>query len=1203
MANIRTVALTSWLFAAACASGSSAPTPPASAPNPGTPSIPTAGNAGVAVGVQQTAVSLGVTIMAADTAGAPRLLRTIVPRPAPAGPPGPPGPPGPAGPPGMTAGAAARAHVTALARLWIHNASPIGLMENGTQQLRNGASVVRLTQHVGGIPVHDAELHVMVHPDGSLVAVSGTLLPAAKPPSFGSTSKIALERALDQLYGKTRVRPAISETGVHAGWTQLAVATDPQLRVTSARARRELLPIGPGVVGAVWIVELMGTAPAAPGADPSLVSVTAHRYTVGDTDGRIIGDADLIQHDAFVYRAYAETTGNRHPLDSPLQDFSPHPTGTPDGEVQAAINSNLVVMEAFNHTFDKWLPDNATTTSGNNVVAISDFDGSLDLSDGDLVPQVRAGRVLNYPYDTTQEPLATAAQASAGAVNVFFTTNWLHDWWYDSGFTEATGNAQVDNFGRGGIDGDPLRAFAQNGALAGSRDNAFMATPGDGGSPLMAMFLWSAGTNTALSTPAGLVRSEAFVAGPHTFDLTGQIVVVDDGVAPGNDACQPITSNVAGKIALVTFSAACGSIVAVANVAAAGAVGVVLADGALDDPRLFAGNAAANIPGVAIGATDGAALAARIAAGPTVVELSSAPNGPERDGDLDNTVVSHEWGHYLHHRLTICDFGAQCSGMSEGWGDFDALMLVARDGDDRNGTYAMGQYAEDDGTFDAAFFGIRRFPYSLDRSKNDLSFRHIADSAALPDLPGRPNGIINSEVHNVGEVWASMMWEVFNVLIDQHGFDIAHRRMSDLVVAGMLLAPPEATFTEQRDALLAAASGLDTDDLLLMAAAFAGRGLGSCAVGPSNGAPGNEGVVESGTIAAKLEVGTATLTDDGVSCDHDGVLDPGESGLLRVTVANAGPLAAEQVTVTPSTTSAGIRFGTPVVLPALQPFSSVDLAIPVTLLASAPRNTSVTINLHIAGEDTCDRAGTTISLTQRTGIDELVAATKVDQVETTLTPWTPTGSFATALWGRASIATNHVWFGQDADFITDTQLVSPALAVSPSDSFIVKIDHAFDLESSGGNLFDGGVIELSSDGGATWRDVSAFGVDPGYTGLIFVGAENPLSGQPAFSGTSPGFPALRTLTLNFGTQLAGRSVMLRFRIGTDEAVAQTGWVIDNIDVSGITNTPFPALVAEPSTCTARKAAPDDRDDSAVLATHAAPSTSLSAFDNVSVMYK
>jgi len=52
-------------------------------------------------------------------------------------------------------------------------------------------------------------------------------------------------------------------------------------------------------------------------------------------------------------------------------------------------------------------------------------------------------------------------------------------------------------------------------------------------------------------------------------------------------------------------------------------------------------------------------------------------------------------------------------------------------------------------------------------------------------------------------------------------------------------------------------------------------------------------------------------------------------------------------------------------------------------------------------------------------------------------------------------------------------------------------------------------------------------------------------------------------------------------------------------VSGITNTPFPTLVSEPSTCAARKAADAT---SSVLATRGAPATSLDAFDAVCVSY-
>ncbi|HET7500351.1 MAG TPA: M36 family metallopeptidase, partial [Kofleriaceae bacterium] len=767
----------------------------------------------------------------------------------------------------------------------------------------------------------------------------------------------------------SRARPAIAELAADAGWYRLDVAADARLQVNEARARRVLAKDG-GALIAAWEVEVDGDAPADPLGDPSLTTPSSRRYLIADATGKIVSDTSLIQHDAFVYRVYAETTGNRRPLDGPLTDFSPHPTGFPDGSAPAGtVPSNLVVMDAFNQTVDSWLPGNATTTSGNNAEAFSDLDGTGTFTTGDVRPEVKSGRVLNYRYDTTVEPLATPDQIKAGVVNTFFLTNWMHDWWYDSGFTEATGNAQVDNLGRGGVGADPIVVLAQAGALNGSRDNASMSTPADGRSPRMRIFLFSTISLTTLTTPLGAIRSESFSAPPHSFDLTGAVALAEDGVAPGSDACQPITSDVAGKIALITFSGVCGSAATVNNAKAAGAIGVILADGTLDDPRAFAGSAAANLPGMAIGMTDGAALAAAVAAGPVTVTLQSTPFGTERDGDLDSGVSGHEWAHYLHHRLAVCNRGQQCGAMSEGWGDFNGLLLQLREGDNRDSTYAQGSYADANGTPNAAYFSIRRFPYSRDRTKNDLSFRHIADGTPLPtQTPGRLNGGANSEVHNAGEVWAMMMFEAFNVLIDAHGVPVARRRITDYVVAGLLLTPPEATFTEGRDAILAAAGALDSDDMLLMAAAFAGRGAGSCAVAPTNDVRTNVGVVESGTLAARLAAGAPTLADDVTSRDHDGVLDPGESGLLRVTLANGGAVAAESLVVTATTTTAGVKLGAPLHIPALLPFASVDVAIPVSLLASAPPNTPLTITIHVSGDFTCTRDGVTVVLTTPSGI-------------------------------------------------------------------------------------------------------------------------------------------------------------------------------------------------------------------------------------------
>ncbi len=1172
--RFRTLAAASLLLAAGCAGGPSSPT--GDTGDPGNPADPGTGRP--LTPAEQKATALGVSIMSSDAFGTPRLIRAVVPR---------------AGGAGMTTEAAARDHVAALASLWVQDAQPMALLPSGTQQLRNGASVVKLAQHIDGIPVSNGELRVLMNADGSLAAVSGTLLSSTMKPGFVSSPRQMLEHALDQQFGASRPQVAISDAGDRGGWQQLQISSTPELQVTSARARRELAKVN-DQLAEVWAVEVEGDSTLDPGGDPSIPAFSAHRYLVADIDGRIIHDVDLVRRDAFVYRGYFETTGNRRPLDGPLESFAPHPTGVPDGSAPEFIPSNLLVMEAFNGPVDPWLPNNATTTSGNNAEAFADLDADVVFSPGDVRPEVKSGRVLNYTYNHELEPIATPDQSKAGVVNAFFLVNWMHDWWYDSGFTEATGNAQADNFGRGGIDGDPMLVTSQAGANAGLRNNADMTTPSDGEQPLMRMFLWSAGTLTSLETPAGQVSSEPFAAGPHDFDLIGDVVAATDDTDPTTDACQPVTSDIAGKIALVTFSGVCGSSATVASVKAAGAVGVILSDGASDDPRGFAGNAAANIPGVAIGNTDGEALRAAIAAGPVVVELHSATTGTERDGDLDNTVVAHEWAHYLHFRLADCG-AQQCSGMSEGWADFNALMMMVREDDNRDGVYAMAPYAVDDGvTPDIAYFGLRRFPYSRDRTKNDLSFRHIGDENPLPTTtPGFPGGP-NSEVHNTGEIWASMMWEAFNVVADAHGVNVARRRVSDYVVAGLLITPPDATFTEQRDAVLAAASAFDTDDMILMAAAFAGRGAGSCAESPSNDSPTNAGVVESGTLAGKLALGGLSLTDDGISCDADGYFDPGESGQLRIRLANNGILAADNVSVTATTTNTGVQIGAPIELSALQPFTSSSLAIPVTLLPTAPPNTVVTIKVHAAGESTCDRNGVDVDLTVRTGVDDVPDASSIDHAETKISPWTPTGAGATGLWGRVVDATfNQSFFGKDAGFPTDTQFVSPPLNVGTTDPFVLTFSHAYSLEGDPSALFDGGVVELSLNGGATWSDVTEFGVDPGYTGALFVGSGNPLAGRQAYSGISPGFPTRNQVSLDFGTIFAGLTVQVRFRIGTDAGAAFAGWTIDDVEVDGITNTPFPIQVPETTACTALELPTFESD---VLATRSAPATSLSAFD-------
>src|SRR5204862_6068246 len=59
------------------------------------------------------------------------------------------------------------------------------------------------------------------------------------------------------------------------------------------------------------------------------------------------------------------------------------------------------------------------------------------------------------------------------------------------GFTEAAGNFQSSNFGRGGLGNDPVQADAQDG---GGFNNANMSTPADGSPGRMQMYIFNGPT-------------------------------------------------------------------------------------------------------------------------------------------------------------------------------------------------------------------------------------------------------------------------------------------------------------------------------------------------------------------------------------------------------------------------------------------------------------------------------------------------------------------------------------------------------------------------------------------------------------------------------------------------------------------------------------------------------------------------------------
>src|SRR5262249_8459700 len=71
--------------------------------------------------------------------------------------------------------------------------------------------------------------------------------------------------------------------------------------------------------------------------------------------------------------------------------------------------------------------------------------------------------------------------------NLFYWCNREHDVAYSLGFTEAAGNFQTNNFGLGGVAGDPVQADSQDGS---GTDNANFSTPPDGASGRMQMYIF-----------------------------------------------------------------------------------------------------------------------------------------------------------------------------------------------------------------------------------------------------------------------------------------------------------------------------------------------------------------------------------------------------------------------------------------------------------------------------------------------------------------------------------------------------------------------------------------------------------------------------------------------------------------------------------------------------------------------------------------
>jgi trimeric autotransporter adhesin len=148
---------------------------------------------------------------------------------------------------------------------------------------------------------------------------------------------------------------------------------------------------------------------------------------------------------------------------------------------------------------------------------------------------------------------------------------------------------------------------------------------------------------------------------------------------------------------------------------------------------------------------------------------------------------------------------------------------------------------------------------------------------------------------------------------------------------------------------------------------------------------------------------------------------------------------------------------------------------------------------------------------------------------------------------------SHSWFAPQYGFTADQVLVSPVFTAQAGTT--LSFWHSYNFEPE----FDGGTLEISTDG-VTWTVLpdSAFTAG-GFTYTLSTGSTNPIAGKRGWSG----FHDWTQVQVDLSAW-AGSTARVRWHAGEDRVYGYSGWWIDsvtiaNASVGGQCDTAAPAL--------------------------------------------
>jgi extracellular elastinolytic metalloproteinase len=309
---------------------------------------------------------------------------------------------------------------------------------------------VTLQRTFAGIPVFQGAITVHMDRDNKVFrALGDDEYVIAAPKNTQSLKPLDAAIAAGRAFGLEDLAPTqVASAGIHTTFSSQR-ANDP------IEVEPRIVQVGTGDHRFAYQVTL-----------PWLDENRVQRYElalVDAADGTLLRSYNLVnQFTGRVFSVNAQPTAGQTADTRVIESFDGNPAASPQGWVDASRR-----------------------TVGNNIVAATDLNGDNNVGTNEIQPTANGSDSFDFPYSGTTD---ASSFKDAAVANAFFLANDFHDRTYLLGFTEASGNFQSNNFGKGGVGNDPVNVDAQDGS---GQNNANFSTPPDGSRPRMQMFLFT----------------------------------------------------------------------------------------------------------------------------------------------------------------------------------------------------------------------------------------------------------------------------------------------------------------------------------------------------------------------------------------------------------------------------------------------------------------------------------------------------------------------------------------------------------------------------------------------------------------------------------------------------------------------------------------------------------------------------------------